>query len=168
MVAICHCTWAFSSCCQWGLLFAAARRLLNAVGSPPQAPGARVSGVAAHWLGSCGAPALVAPQRVRSPWIRDRSNVPCIARQILNHWTIREALFTKKKKKKRKNRQVSDNLLSLGEAACFFLFIWLLWILVVACGIDPDQGSNPGPLHWECRDTTTGSQGESLLLTLLL
>ena len=74
----------------------------------------------------------------------------------------------KRKKKKRKNRQVSDNLLSLGEAACFFLFIWLLWILVVACGIDPDQGSNPGPLHWECRDTTTGSQGESLLLTLLL
>ena len=32
------------------------------------------------------------------------------------------------------------------------LFIWLHWVLLAACGIYfPDQGSNPGPLHWECR-----------------
>ena len=39
-----------------------------------------------------------------------------------------------------------------------FLFLWLRRVLaaagkllVVACGIQfPDQGWNPGPLHWEC------------------
>ena len=62
---------------------------------------------------------LAALQLVRSSWIRDRTNVPCIARQILNHWTIREALFRKKK-----NKLVISR--SLGEAACLFLFILLL------------------------------------------
>ena len=44
------------------------------------------------------------------------------------------------------------------------LFIWVCWVLAaagellnVACGIQfPDQGSNPGPLHWECRVLATG------------
>ena len=63
-----------------------------------------------------------------------------------------------------------------------FLFIWLCWVLlaahrifqlrhlgslvvacellVVTCGIQfPDQGSNPGPLHWECIVLATGHQG---------
>ena len=32
-----------------------------------------------------------------------------------------------------------------------YLFIWLCRVLVVARGIwVPVQGSNPGPLHWEC------------------
>ena len=31
-----------------------------------------------------------------------------------------------------------------------YLFIWLHWVLVAACGIYfPDQGSNLGPLHWK-------------------
>ena len=30
-------------------------------------------------------------QYVSSPWTRDRTGVPCIARQILNHWSTREA-----------------------------------------------------------------------------
>ena len=31
-----------------------------------------------------------------------------------------------------------------------YLFIWLLQVIVAACGIQfPDQGSNPGPSHWE-------------------
>ena len=31
-----------------------------------------------------------------------------------------------------------------------YLFIWLCWVLVVACGTYfPDQGLNPGPLPWE-------------------
>jgi len=34
---------------------------------------------------------LVASQCVGSSWIRDQTLVPCIARQILNHWTNREA-----------------------------------------------------------------------------
>ena len=36
---------------------------------------------------------LVAPQNVGSSWTRDRTGVLCIARQILNHWTTREALI---------------------------------------------------------------------------
>ena len=45
----------------------------------------------------------------------------------------------------------------------FFLpFFWLHWALVVACGIQfPDQGSNPGPLHWERGVLTTGPPGKS-------
>ena len=34
--------------------------------------------------------ALVAPRHVKSSWTRNRTRVPCIGRQILNHWTIRE------------------------------------------------------------------------------
>ena len=53
----------------------------------------------------------------------------------------------------------------------FYLFIWLHWVLFVVCGIFsgsmqtlscgmwdplPYQGSNPCPLHWECRLLATG------------
>ena len=34
---------------------------------------------------------LVAPWHVESSQTRDRTHVPCIGRQILNHWTSREA-----------------------------------------------------------------------------
>ena len=35
-------------------------------------------------------------------------------------------------------------------------------LLVAACGIQfPDQGSNPGPLHWECGVLATGPPGKS-------
>ena len=31
------------------------------------------------------------------------------------------------------------------------LFIWLYWVLVVACGTAfPDRRLNLGPLHWKC------------------
>ena len=67
-----------------------------------------------------------------------------------------------------------------------YLFIWLLQVLVAACGIFScgvqglqlqlansqlrhacgiqfrDQGSNPGPLHLECGVLTTGPPGKSL------
>ena len=33
---------------------------------------------------------LVAPWHVGSSWTRNQTCVPCIGRQILNHWTIRE------------------------------------------------------------------------------
>ena len=64
-----------------------------------------------------------------------------------------------------------------------FLFIWLGWTLVMvhwifscsmwilpvaASGIwFPDQGSNPGPLHWEHRVLATGPPGKSLFYYLL-
>ena len=36
-------------------------------------------------------------------------------------------------------------------------------LLVAVCGIwFPGQGSNPGPLHWECRVLATGPPGKSL------
>ena len=49
------------------------------------------------------------------------------------------------------------------------LFIWLCWVLLVACSVSvaacgilfPDQGSNPGPLHWELWVLSTGPPGKS-------
>ena len=39
-------------------------------------------------------------------------------------------------------------------------------LLVVACGVYfPDQGLNPGPLHWELRAPATGPPGKSPLLS---
>ena len=50
----------------------------------------------------------------------------------------------------------SKYLVSVHHGSKFFvlknvyLFIWLHWVLVATCGISfPDQGLNPGPLHWE-------------------
>ena len=40
---------------------------------------------------SCGAQASVPPRHVGSSWMRNRIGIPCIARWILNHRTIREA-----------------------------------------------------------------------------
>ena len=48
-----------------------------------------------------------------------------------------------------------------------YLFIWLHQVLVAACGF-PDQGSNPGPLHWECRVFATGPPGKSATEFLIL
>ena len=57
-----------------------------------------------------------------------------------------------------------------------YIFIWLLRVLAAACeifivacgifscstwGLAPDQGSNPGPLHWERGVLTTGPPGKS-------
>ena len=62
------------------------------------------------------------------------------------------------------------------------VFIWLLRVLVIACGIFnlcfsmqalldaacgiqfPDQGSNPGPRHWQHGVLATGPPGKSLTL----
>ena len=57
--------------------------------------------------------------------------------------------------------------------------LWLHQVLVVACGIfscniqtlscsmSPDQGLNPGPLHWEHRVLATGPPGESPALLVI-
>ena len=55
------CTWAFSSCSEWGLLFVALRRLLVAVASlvaEHGALGTRASVVVACGFSSCGLRAL--------------------------------------------------------------------------------------------------------------
>ena len=84
-------------------------------------------------MGSWSTRALVAPWHVESSQTKDQTNVPCIGRQILNHWTTR------------------------GSLVFFFsqyLFIWLCWVLVVAhrsfsCGmwdLVPGPGVEPGSL----------------------
>ena len=40
--------------------------------------------------------------------------------------------------------------------------LWCVGSIVAACGIQfPDQGSNPGPLHWECEVLAAGPSGKS-------
>ena len=52
---------------------------------------------------------------------------------------------------------------ALGLSCGTWIFVATFQLLVVACGVSfPDQGSNPGPLHWECRVLTTGPPGKSL------
>ena len=47
------------------------------------------------------------------------------------------------------------------------LFIWLCWVLVVACGVElADQGWNLSPVHWECRVLATGPPGKSMTYVL--
>ena len=48
-----------------------------------QAPGS--------WAQELWGTGLVAPQHVGPSWTTDQTSVPCIARQILNHWTTMEA-----------------------------------------------------------------------------
>ena len=44
-----------------------------------------------------------------------------------------------------------------------YSFIWLCRVLVVTCRIKfPDQGRNPGLLHWEHRLLATGPPEKSL------
>ena len=63
-------------------------------------PSCSVSAFLCRGFSCCGLQALstsvavargsVAPRRVESPHTRDWTHVPCIGRQILNHWTTRE------------------------------------------------------------------------------
>ena len=58
---------------------------------------ATASLVAEHGLQGMGASVVLAlrlgcPWHVESPWITGRTHVPCIGRQILNHWITREIL----------------------------------------------------------------------------
>ena len=60
----------------------------------------------------------------------------------------------------------------VGFVFGFKLFIWLCWILVMACDLlfvaceiqFPDQGLNLGPLHQECRGPATGPPAKSLYI----
>ena len=90
----------------------------------------------------------VAPRHMGSSQTRARTRVPCIGRQTLNHCATREA----------------PDLTFLKN-----LFIWFRRVLVTACGTYfPDQGSNPGPLHWEHGVLTTVPLGQSLLFIVFI
>ena len=71
-------SWGYSS---------AVRGLLTAVASLVAEHGLQGAGFRSWCAG------FVALRRVGSPWTRDRTRVPCIGRQILNHWTTREVLL---------------------------------------------------------------------------
>ena len=76
-LALCCCTWGlFSSCgvqasCCGGFYCC------------------RVWAVGWRGFSSCGTWAEF-PMYVESSWTRDQTHVPCIGRQILNHWTTRK------------------------------------------------------------------------------
>ena len=93
----------FSSCGAWGLTSSGARashrsglllqstapRGLSSWGTWPWClwlPGSRAR---APWLWHTG---LVAPRYGGFSWVRDQTHVSCTGKQILYHWTIREAL----------------------------------------------------------------------------
>ena len=59
-----------------------------------QALGLVVSVVAHRRLSGCGAWFFRHARHVGSSWTRDPIRVPYIGRQILNHWTTREVLFS--------------------------------------------------------------------------
>ena len=93
-----RCTQAFSTCGEWGLLssfsarashcsgFSCFRaRALGLMGFSSCAPGGSRVQAQQPWCTG-----LAAPQHAGSPCTRDLTGVPCIGRQILNHWTTRE------------------------------------------------------------------------------
>ena len=89
----------FSSCNKWGLLSSCcewASRWVPALVAEHRARGHSGFSSCAPGLSSAGSVVVVrgwvSPQHVDSSRTRDRIHIPCIGRQILNHWTIREVL----------------------------------------------------------------------------
>ena len=74
------CVWAFSHSAEQGFSPTVVRGLLVAVASPVVEH--RLSGT---WAQQLCPTDLAALQRVESSWTRDRTCVPCIGRQSLNH-----------------------------------------------------------------------------------
>ena len=87
------------SCRSEGYSLADVHWLLTAVVSLVAEPGfwgCKALAVAAHGLQSMDSAVwytgLVAPWHVESSQTRDQNCVPCIGKQVLNHWTTREVL----------------------------------------------------------------------------
>lgn len=78
--------WASSACSEWGCSLTVAGEHLTAVASHVVGTVSRVGELIVV------APDSVAPWHTGSSQTRDRSSVRCIGMQIINHWTIREAL----------------------------------------------------------------------------
>ena len=91
------CARAFSSCGEQGLLFAVVCGLLIAVASLVAEHRLQARGLQQLWLMGSRAQAqqlwrmgLVALRHVASSWTKARTHVPCIGRQILNHYATSE------------------------------------------------------------------------------
>ena len=75
--------WCEGFWLQWLLLRSTASRCMGFSSCSSCAP--------EHRLLSCGTlMGLISPWYVRSSWTRDQTSVPCIAKQILNHWATKE------------------------------------------------------------------------------
>ncbi|KAJ8783633.1 hypothetical protein J1605_008676 [Eschrichtius robustus] len=79
---------------------------------------------------------------------RARTRVPCIGRQILNHCATREACYIDSYS----SRHAGSVVVAHGPSCS------------AACGIFPDQGSNPCPLHWQADSPPLRHQGSPNLL----
>lgn len=85
----------------WGYSLVAMQRLLVAVASLVWSTGSRVHGLQQLWLMGSRTCRL-SSHSPRAKWshgmwdlnsqTRDQTGVPCMGRQILNHWTTREVL----------------------------------------------------------------------------
>ena len=75
VLGLCCCMWAFSSCDV---------RASHCSGF--SSCGAWALGITG--FSSSNSWGLLAPRHVESSWTRDQTCVPCIDRQIFNHWTI--------------------------------------------------------------------------------
>ena len=87
-------TWAFSSWSRWGLLLTivagfSLRWPFLLWSTSPRRLGFCSCSAWALWLWHTD---LIAPSHVGSSQTRDQADVPCIARQSLNHWNTRKAL----------------------------------------------------------------------------
>ena len=80
------CARAFSSCGNWGPLFIALRGPLTIAASLVAEHRLQTLRLSNLWLTG-----LVTPWHVGSSQTRAQTHVPCISRQILNHWATREA-----------------------------------------------------------------------------
>ena len=82
---------------------------------------------------------------------RDRTQGSCIAGGFFAISATRKSL-----------NNTQWNTIDFLKYLFICLFIWLPRVLAVVCGTYfPDQGLNPGPLHWEHGTLATGPPGKS-------
>ena len=88
VLGLCGCKQTFFTCNKWRLFSSCSEWASHVVAS--LAVDYRLWSARAQYLWCMG---FDAPWHVGSSQTRDRTCVPCIGKQILNYWTIREALF---------------------------------------------------------------------------
>ena len=150
------CARAFSSCGKWGPLFIAVCGPLTIAASL----------VAEHRLqtrklSNCGSWA----QLLRGMWDFPRPGLEPVSPALAGRFSTtappgKPLLFLKK---------YLFIYLAAPGLSCGIqdLQLWHAGSIVAACTIQfPDQGSNPGPLHWECRVLPTGPPGKSLTVSV--
>ena len=89
VLSLCRCTQSFSSCGQWGLLSSCGVRISHCSGFSCNYSFSNCSWRQAQTSRHVG---LVARRHVEPSRTRDQTRVPCIAGQILNHWTTSKVL----------------------------------------------------------------------------